>query len=181
MKAIAEGPSRRLETSSSTSASLTAILVRVFFTMRNRAVWPRPRRSSLSAATESPRYSVSTAPLDSRNSSVSSATASALSGLAMGLLPTLSSPRTTAGMLHPGGADVSALRPTDLAVVRPRGAFGPWAPASGDHRMPADDNTGCLPRTRRDRRQHEKSPGRQAHGARPRLEGYTSASGTGKL
>ena len=48
---------------------------------------PRARRSSLSWATVSPRYSVSTAAFEPRNRSVSSATAAALLRFAMGLLP----------------------------------------------------------------------------------------------
>src|SRR5690606_40200600 len=64
-------------------------LPRVFFTTRKRAFWPRLLRSSPSWATVSPRYSVSTAPCELWNSSLSSVTAAALSGLAMGLLPTV--------------------------------------------------------------------------------------------
>src|SRR5690606_2017145 len=71
----------------STPASLSAILVRVFLTTRYDAFSPSARRSSASCATVSPRYSVSTAASDSRNASVSSATAAALSDLSMGLLP----------------------------------------------------------------------------------------------
>src|SRR3954465_1038700 len=67
-------------------ASPAAILVSVFLTPAYVA-WPASeRRSSLSCATVSPRYSVSTAADDSRNDSVSSATAAALSGPAIGFL-----------------------------------------------------------------------------------------------
>src|SRR5262249_11949573 len=67
-------------------ASVTAILVRVFFTTVNVALSPSDRRSSASWATVSPRYSVSTAPDESLNRSVSSATAATFSALAMCLL-----------------------------------------------------------------------------------------------
>src|SRR3954471_5173759 len=67
-------------------ASRAAILVSVFLTTAYVALPASERRSSLSCATDNPRYSVSTAADDSRNDSVSSATAAALSGLAIGLL-----------------------------------------------------------------------------------------------
>ena len=71
---------------SSIPASLAAILVSVFFTTAYVAFSPSERRSSLSCATVRPRYSVSTAAFELRNCSASSATAAALSALAMGLL-----------------------------------------------------------------------------------------------
>src|SRR5690349_1871711 len=86
MKAIAEGPAN-WPSKASTPASLAAMSVRVFFTTAYVACSLIERRSLVSWATVSPRYSVSTAAWDSRNFSVSSATAAALSGLAMGLLP----------------------------------------------------------------------------------------------
>src|SRR5919107_2825410 len=61
--------------------------VRVFFTTAYVACSLMFWRSLVSWATVSPRYSVSTAALELWNFSVSSATAAALSGLAMGLLP----------------------------------------------------------------------------------------------
>src|SRR5215213_7488999 len=61
--------------------------VRVFFTTAYVACSLMVWRSLVSWATVSPRYSVSTAALELWNFSVSSATAAALSGLAMGLLP----------------------------------------------------------------------------------------------
>src|SRR5215213_9637247 len=61
--------------------------VRVFFTTAYVACSLMAWRSLVSWATVSPRYSVSTAALELWNFSVSSATAAALSGLAMGLLP----------------------------------------------------------------------------------------------
>ena len=57
---------------SSSPASVTAILVRVFFTTANVAWSPSDRRSSASWATVSPRYSVRTAPDEPLNRSVSS-------------------------------------------------------------------------------------------------------------
>lgn len=87
-KATAVGPANR-SSSVSIPASLAAILVSVFFTTAYWAFSPSERRSCLSCATVRPRYSVSTAAFELRNWSASSATAAALSGLAMsvGLLP----------------------------------------------------------------------------------------------
>ena len=70
----------------STPASLAAILVSVFFTTAYVALPPRERRSSLSWATVRPRYSVRTAALEERNSSVISSTAVDLGFRAMILL-----------------------------------------------------------------------------------------------
>ncbi len=67
-------------------ASVTAILVSVFFTTANVAWSPSDLRSSASWATVSPRYSVSTAPGEPLNRSVSSVTAATFSALAMCLL-----------------------------------------------------------------------------------------------
>src|SRR5919112_3117885 len=61
--------------------------VRVFFTTAYVACSLMFWRSLVSWATVSPRYSVSTTAPELWNFSVSSATAAALSGLAMGLLP----------------------------------------------------------------------------------------------
>src|SRR4029453_7142691 len=84
--AIADGPTSS-SVSCSTPASFAAILVSVFFTTAYLADSPSERRSSWSSATLRPRYSVSTAAFEVRNSSAISATAAALSGRAMGLLP----------------------------------------------------------------------------------------------
>src|SRR5688500_3132240 len=83
---MADGPCSR-SSKAPTPASFAAILVSVFFTTAYDVSAPRDRRSSLSWATVSPRYSVRTAAVELRNSSVSSATAAALSGLAMGGRP----------------------------------------------------------------------------------------------
>src|SRR5918996_6244679 len=87
-KATAVGPLNR-SSSVEIPASLAAILVSVFFTTAYWAFSPSERRRFLSCATVRPRYSVSTAAFELRNCSASSATAAALSGLAMsvGLLP----------------------------------------------------------------------------------------------
>src|SRR5689334_15921561 len=84
--ATADGPLSSDASWSSRPASLTAILVRVFLTTANVAWSPSDLRSSASWATVSPRYSVSTAPDESLNRSVSSATAVTFSALAMCLL-----------------------------------------------------------------------------------------------
>ncbi len=68
-----------------TPAWSAAILVSVFLTTANVAFPSSDLRSSASWVTVSPRYSVSSAPDDSWNRSVSSATAATLSALAMGL------------------------------------------------------------------------------------------------
>src|SRR5690242_8737901 len=82
MKATAVGPLNR-SSSVEIPASLAAILVSVFFTTAYWASSPSERRSVLSCATVRPRYSVSTAAFELRNWSASSATAAALSGLAI--------------------------------------------------------------------------------------------------
>src|SRR5712691_5577305 len=84
--ATADGPASSDDSWSLSPASVTEILVRVFFTTANVAFPPRDLRSSASWATVSPRYSVSTAPDESLNRSVSSATAATFSALAMCLL-----------------------------------------------------------------------------------------------
>ena len=63
--AIADGPASSDESWSTSPASVTAILVRVFLTTVNVALSASDRRSSASWATVSPRYSVSTAPVES--------------------------------------------------------------------------------------------------------------------
>ena len=84
--ATAEGPASSDDSWSARPASVTAILVSVFFTTVNVALSPSDLRSSASWATVSPRYSVSTAPDESLNRSVSSVTAATFSALAMCLL-----------------------------------------------------------------------------------------------
>ena len=84
-KAIADGPLSSPSISAARPASVAAILVRVFFTTVNVALSPSDWRSSPSWATVRPRYSVSTAPAEVWNRSVSSATAATFSALAMGL------------------------------------------------------------------------------------------------
>ena len=84
--ATADGPVSSGASSFSSPACSTAILVSVFFTTANVAASPRVPRSSRSCATLRPRYSVSTAPAEFWNRSVSSATAATFSAFAMGLL-----------------------------------------------------------------------------------------------
>ncbi len=83
-KATAVGPANR-SSSSVIPASLAAILVSVFFTTAYWAFSPSERRRFFTCFTVRPRYSVSTAAFEARNLSVISATAAALSGLAIGL------------------------------------------------------------------------------------------------
>ena len=82
MNATADGPTSR-SSEMSTPASFAAILVRVFFTTEYFVSAPSARRSCFIAVTVKPRYSVSTVALAVRKSSVSSATAAALSGRAI--------------------------------------------------------------------------------------------------
>ena len=84
MNATADGPASRVG-SISTPASFAAIFVRVFFTTEYLVSLPSARRSSFIDVTERPRYSVSTVAFAVRKSSVSSATAAALSGRAIWL------------------------------------------------------------------------------------------------
>ena len=79
-----------------TPASRAAMVVRVFFETAYVALSPRERRSSFSAFTLSPRYSVSTIPDDEVNFLLSSATAAALSGLAI-VPPSLLTTRSGGG------------------------------------------------------------------------------------
>src|SRR6516165_1853128 len=85
--AIADGPESIDPTWSPRPASVAAILVSVFFTTANVALPLSEPRSSDIWATVSPRYSVSTAPLESRNLPVSSSTMAVFSAFAMSLLP----------------------------------------------------------------------------------------------
>ena len=85
MKAIALGPRKR-SSIPVTPASFAAILVKVFFTTAYVTVSPSVRRNSLSCATVSPRYSVSTVALEVRKWSARSATVVTFVGRAMGLL-----------------------------------------------------------------------------------------------
>src|SRR5690606_27892708 len=123
-KAMAEGPLSRSRISLSvTPASLAVSLFRVFFATRERAFWPGLRRSWVSCATVSPRYSFSTAPLELWNSSLSSATAAALSGLGMGLLPTVNTgrgPRAADGAVATEKAPAQAHGAQDLGRGRTR-------------------------------------------------------------
>src|SRR4051794_18177742 len=85
--AIAVGPARSFSSMAVTPASRAAMAVRVFLTTAYVACPPMLLRSWVSCDTVRPRYSVRTAALEFRNLSESSATAAALSGLAMALLP----------------------------------------------------------------------------------------------
>src|SRR3982751_2043003 len=85
--AIAVGPARSFSSMAVTPASRAAMAVRVFLTTAYVACPPMLLRSWVSCDTVRPRYSVRTAALEFRNLSESSATAAALSGLAISLLP----------------------------------------------------------------------------------------------
>ena len=144
---------------------------------RRRYVFaPRDRRSSLSCATVSPRYSVSTAAVELRNSSVSSATAAALSGLAIrgGLLPCRAAsapddPRETRTPRRRCARGVKGARgrANRSALLHLRGSpavAGPSAtPSRG--RRPAVSGTGESTSSRAGQANHGAPPVRQISGA----------------
>src|SRR3954451_11258960 len=91
MKAIAVGPlSSGVRSPKPTSSA--ARFVRVFLTTAYLLPSPRERRSWVSWATVSPRYSVSTAALDFWNRSVISSITAALACVGMGLLSSVGRP-----------------------------------------------------------------------------------------
>jgi hypothetical protein len=113
-------PAEQLLEPAPTPASVAAILVGVFFTTVNVAFSPSDWRSSPSWATVRPRYSVSTAPDEAWNRSVSSATAATLSALAMGIL--LSVPERPARGQRAGGVGAVSGRRKQNARRRAHGA-----------------------------------------------------------
>src|SRR6185437_10826440 len=85
--AIADGPDSIGETWSPRPASVAATLASVFLVTLNVALPLRLPRSSDICATVRPRYSVSTAPLESRNLPARSSITAVFSAFAMSLLP----------------------------------------------------------------------------------------------
>src|SRR3954452_11920069 len=94
MKAIAVGPLSSGARSEKPTES-AARFVRVFLTTAYVLPAPRERRSSVSCATVSPRYSVSTAALDFWNRSVISSITAAFACVGMGLLSSVGRPPAT--------------------------------------------------------------------------------------
>src|SRR3954452_10015022 len=91
MKAIAVGPLSSGARSEKPTES-AARFVRVFLTTAYVLPAPRERRSSVSCATVSPRYSVSTAALEFWNRSVISSITAAFACVGMGLLSSVGRP-----------------------------------------------------------------------------------------
>src|SRR5690606_2536359 len=174
--AMAEGPTS-CSSRPSTPASLAATWVSVFFTTAKVALPRSAVRSSLSCATVSPRYSVSTAAFDSRKRSAILATAAALSGLAMAILPVVvppvassaperREPRAEAGLGNHGMARglrlAPALAPLSGTSVPPAGQGGTtgglWYAGHGTCSGPPATSPAAEPSGRR------SDEARQGHG-----------------
>ncbi len=155
--AMAVGPARSFSSMAVTPASLAAMAVRVFLTTAYVACPPMLFRSWVSCDTVRPRYSVRTAAFEVRNLSEISATAAALSGLAMALLPSFVVPveqartrRTPRRRAHgawenrPGSGHTEPQHDTCHSIPfhlrGPPAGAGPWTTlAGGDRRSLADD------------------------------------------